>query len=53
MSRISDCKGTKFANLDDLGATITAALNEITPEWIASLTQYPFMINAPSIAGII
>jgi DDE superfamily endonuclease len=48
-----DFKGANFANLDALRAAITEVLNDITPEWIASLTQYPFIINALSVAGII
>jgi putative transposase len=48
-----DFKGANFANLDALRMAITEVLNDITPEWIASLTQYPFIINALFVAGII
>jgi hypothetical protein len=27
-------------------------LGDISPEWIASLTQYPFILNALSVAGL-
>ncbi len=47
-----DFKGESFANLDALRAAIAETLSEMSPEWIASLTQYPFILNALSVAGL-
>ncbi|NJN49701.1 MAG: IS630 family transposase [Alkalinema sp. RL_2_19] len=47
-----DLKGVNFANLDDLRAAISEILENITPEWIASMTQYPFIMNALRVAGL-
>jgi hypothetical protein len=44
-----DLKGDNFANLDHLRAAITQILGYMTPEWLASLTQYPFIMNALSV----
>jgi transposase len=47
-----DFKGESFASLNALKAAITKTLGDISPEWIASLTQYPFILNALSVAGL-
>lgn len=44
-----DLKGDNFANLNHLRAAITQILGYMTPEWLASLTQYSFIINALSV----
>jgi hypothetical protein len=44
-----DLKGNNFANLDHLRAAIKEILGYMTPEWLASLTQYPFIMNALSV----
>jgi hypothetical protein len=35
-----------------LKVAITETLAEMTPTWIASLTQYPFILNALFVAGL-
>jgi transposase len=47
-----DFKGESFASLNALKAAITKTLGDMSPEWIASLTQYPFILNALSVAGL-
>lgn len=47
-----DFKGVSFAHLNDLKVAITETLAEMTPAWIASLTQYPFILNALFVAGL-
>jgi hypothetical protein len=47
-----DLKGESFANLDELRAALREVLSYMTPEWIASLTQYDFIMNALSAASI-
>jgi hypothetical protein len=45
-----DLKGDNFANLDELRAAIKEVLSYMTPDWLASLTQYPFIMNALSVS---
>jgi hypothetical protein len=45
-----DFKGENFADLDALRAAITEVLGYLTPEWLQSLTQYPFIMNALSVS---
>jgi DDE superfamily endonuclease len=47
-----DFKGVSFASLNALRAAITETLEEMSPEWIASLTQFLFILNALSVAGL-
>jgi putative transposase len=47
-----DFKGESFASLNALKAAITKTLGDMSPEWIASLTQYPFILNALFVAGL-
>jgi transposase len=47
-----DFWGSNFANLDGLRAAITEVLGYLHPDWIKSLTQYPFIMNALSDASI-
>jgi hypothetical protein len=47
-----DFKAVSFAHLNDLKVAITETLAEMTPTWIASLTQYPFILNALFVAGL-
>ena len=44
-----DLKGDNFANLDELRVAIKEILTDMTPEWLASLTQYPFIMKALSV----
>jgi hypothetical protein len=44
----SDLKGEVFTKLDDLRAAIREVLGYMSPEWLASLTQYPYIIRAVS-----
>jgi hypothetical protein len=48
-----DLRGANFANLDQLRLAIREILSYMTPEWIASLSQFPFIIKALSDASII
>jgi hypothetical protein len=43
-----DLFGENFANLDQLRAAVKEVLGYLTPDWLASLTQYPFIMNALS-----
>jgi hypothetical protein len=36
--------------LDDLRDAIQEVMGYMTPDWIASLTQYPFIMNALSVS---
>lgn len=45
-----DFKGENFDSLDELRAAIQQVMGYMTPEWIASLTQYPFIMNALSVS---
>jgi transposase len=47
-----DLKGVNLANLDALRAALSEILANITPEWIASMTQYPFIMNALCVVGL-
>jgi hypothetical protein len=47
-----DLRGVNFSNLDELRLTIRQILEYMTPEWIASLTGYPFILRALSDALI-
>lgn len=48
-----DLRGENFANLDQLRLAVREILSYMSPEWIASITQYPFIMNALSDASII
>jgi DDE superfamily endonuclease len=41
-----DLKGDNFANLDELRRAIKEVLEYMTPDWLASLTQYQFIMDA-------
>jgi len=43
-----DLFGENCANLDPLRAAVKEVLGYLTPDWLASLTQYPFIMNALS-----
>jgi transposase len=45
-----DLKGDNFANLDELRLAIKQILEYMTPDWLASLTQYSFIMNALSVS---
>jgi hypothetical protein len=45
-----DFKGENFANLDELRLAIREVLSYMSSEWIASLTQYPFIMDALSVS---
>jgi transposase len=45
-----DLKGDNFANLDELRAAIQETLGYMIPDWMASLTQYPFIMRALSVS---
>lgn len=44
----SDLKGEVFTKLSDLRAAIREVLGYMSPEWLASLTQYPYIMRAVS-----
>ncbi len=46
-----DLKGDNFANLDELRQAIKEVLEYMTPNWLASLTQYQFIMDALSISS--
>lgn len=46
----SDLKAEVFTKLDDLRAAIREVLGYMSREWIASLTQYPYIIRALSVS---
>lgn len=46
----SDLKGEVFTKLNDLRAAIREVLSYMSPEWLASLTQYPYIIRAVSVS---
>lgn len=45
-----DLKGEAFATLDELRAALRESLELMTPEWLASLTQYHYIVNALSVS---
>ena len=45
-----DLKGEVFGTLDELRAAIREVLGYISPDWIASLTQYPYIMRALSVS---
>ncbi len=47
-----DFKGESYANLDELRAAIQETLGYMTPDWMASLTQYPSIMKALSVSVI-
>jgi transposase len=48
-----DLRGANFANLDQLRLAVREILSYMTPEWIASLTQFPFIMKALSDTSIL
>lgn len=46
----ADLKGAVFTKLDDLRAAIREVLSYMSPEWFASLTQYPYIARALSVS---
>lgn len=47
-----DLRGMNFSNLDQLRLVVSEILESMTPEWIASLTGYDFILRALSDALI-
>ena len=47
-----DLRGENFASLDHLRTAISEVLGYLTPEWIMSLIQYPYIMDALSAASI-
>lgn len=47
-----DLKGEVFETLDSLREALREVLGYLTPDWIASLTGYPHILSALSVAGI-
>ncbi|KAM3096541.1 IS630 family transposase [Phormidesmis sp. 146-12] len=45
-----DFKGEIFATLDELRTALREVLGYLTPDWIAAVTQYPFIMNALSVS---
>jgi len=45
-----DLKGEAFATLEELRAALRESLESMTPEWLASLTQYHYIVNALSVS---
>lgn len=45
-----DFKGEIFATLDDLRDALREVLGYLTPDWIAAMTQYPFIMDALSVS---
>jgi hypothetical protein len=46
----ADLKGWVFTKLDDLRAAVREVLGYMSPEWLASLTQYPYIVRALSVS---
>lgn len=47
-----DLKGEVFDTLDDLRTAVREVLGYLTPEWLASISGYPHLLSALSVAGI-
>jgi replicative superfamily II helicase len=47
-----DFKGENYANLDELRTAIREALGYMTPDWMASLTQYAYIMKALSVSVV-
>jgi hypothetical protein len=45
-----DFKGENFATLDELRTALREPLSYLTPEWIASMTQYRYIMRALSVS---
>jgi len=48
----ADLKGTVFENLDALREALREVLGYFTPDWLASLSGYDYILSALSVAGI-
>lgn len=48
----ADLKGEIFGSLDDLRNAVTEVLGYLSPDWIASLSGYHYILSALSVAGI-
>ncbi len=48
----ADLKGEVFDNLDALRAALREVLGYLTPDWLASLSGYDYILSALSVAGI-
>ncbi|MBW4445171.1 MAG: IS630 family transposase [Plectolyngbya sp. WJT66-NPBG17] len=48
----ADLKNEIFGTLDDLRNAITEVLSYLSPDWIASLSGYSYILSALSVAGI-
>lgn len=48
----ADLKGEVFETLDSLREAVREVLGYLTPDWIASLSGYPHILSALSVAGI-
>lgn len=48
----ADLRGVNFCDLDQLRQAITNVLQEMHPDWIQSLTQFPFIMRALSDAQL-
>ncbi len=48
----ADLKGEVFDTLDDLRTALREVLDYLTPDWLASLAGYPYILSALSVAGI-
>jgi len=47
-----DLKGAIFSNIDELRDAVTEVLSYLSPEWIASLSGYHYILSALFVAGI-
>jgi hypothetical protein len=47
-----DLKGDVFETLDDLRTAVREVLGYLTPEWLASISGYPYLLSALSVAEI-
>lgn len=47
-----DLKGEVFESLDDLRMAVREVLGYLTPEWLASIAGYPYLLSTLSVAGI-
>jgi transposase len=48
----ADLKGEVFETLDDLRTAVREVLGYLTPEWLASIAGFPYLLSALSVADI-
>jgi transposase len=48
----TDLNGEVFEHLDALRAALKEVLGYLTPDWLASVSSYDYILSALSVAGI-